>query len=92
MGGKRRKATAGPIKKASKYKIPSRFDCPLCDAKSSIAVQIFRSTGEATVYCRTCKVGLGRRWRILPLEKGVDVFFRFREELMNLDRQYLEVQ
>ncbi|CCW60777.1 unnamed protein product [Phytomonas sp. EM1] len=90
MGGKRKKSKSGPIKKESRYKIPSRFDCPLCDVKSSIIVGISRSTGIATVHCRSCHVGKGRKWPILPREKGVDVFFRFREELLELDRQFLD--
>ncbi|CCW66422.1 unnamed protein product [Phytomonas sp. Hart1] len=89
MGGKRKKTNRAPIKKESRYKIPARFDCPLCDVKSSIVVKISRSTGIATVHCRSCQVGKERKWPILPREKGVDVFFRFREELLELDRQYL---
>ncbi|RNF07398.1 hypothetical protein TraAM80_03310 [Trypanosoma rangeli] len=89
MGGKKKKAVV-PIKKESKYKIPARFDCPLCDAKNSIAVQLVRSTGSARLHCRSCRVGTGKEFPFLPLEKPVDIFFRFREELMQQDRQFLQ--
>lgn len=87
MGGKRKKSNNGPLKKESKYKIPSRFDCPLCDTRSSVSVKITRKWGTATVHCHACQVGKERTWPILPLEHAVDVFFRFREELMKLDRE-----
>ncbi|EAN86055.1 transcription elongation factor 1 [Trypanosoma cruzi] len=89
MGGKKKK-TAVPIKKESKYKIPARFDCPLCDAKNSIAVRLVRSSGSARLHCRSCRAGAGKEFPFLPLEKPVDVFFRFREELMRQDRDFLE--
>ncbi|ORC89003.1 uncharacterized protein TM35_000142140 [Trypanosoma theileri] len=88
MGGAKKKA-AVPIKKESKYKIPSRFDCPLCDAKNSIAVRLIRNTGSAKLHCRSCRAGAGKEYPLLPLEKAVDVFFRFREELMQQDREFL---
>ncbi|KAH9601122.1 Transcription elongation factor 1 [Trypanosoma melophagium] len=88
MGGTKKKATV-PIKKESKYKIPSRFDCPLCDAKNSIAVRLMRNTGSAKLHCRSCRAGSGKEYPLLPLEKAVDVFFRFREELMQQDREFL---
>lgn len=90
MGGKRKKSSNGPIKKESKYKIPVRFDCPLCDAKASIIVKIFRSTGDATVRCRVCGAGDGTRWKVLRLEKPVDVFFRFHEALLRKDQADLQ--
>nr|CCC89330.1 conserved hypothetical protein [Trypanosoma congolense IL3000] len=88
MGGTKKKA-AVPIKKESKYKIPSLFDCPLCDAKKSIAVKMKRNIGCAVVRCRMCHAGDRKEYPILPLEKAVDVFFRFREELMEQDREFL---
>ncbi|RHW74201.1 transcription elongation factor 1 like protein [Trypanosoma brucei equiperdum] len=88
MGGTKKKATV-PIKKESKYKIPSHFDCPFCDAKKSIAVRLKRSDGLASVHCRVCRVGENRHYNFSPLEKPVDVFFRFREELMEKDHELL---
>ncbi|RNF26686.1 uncharacterized protein Tco025E_01084 [Trypanosoma conorhini] len=88
MGGTKKKASV-PIKKESKYKIPARFDCPLCDAKNSIAVRLVRSTGSARLHCRSCRAGAGKEFPFLPLEKPVDVFFRFREELLQQDREFL---
>ncbi|KAG5506452.1 hypothetical protein JKF63_05955 [Porcisia hertigi] len=85
MGGKRKKSNNGPIKKESKYKIPTRFDCPLCDTKASIVVRIFRATSDATVRCRLCGAGGTKRWNVLRLEKPVDVFFRFHEALIQRD-------
>lgn len=90
MGGKRKKSSGGPIKKESKYKIPSRFDCPLCDSKATIVVKIVRKTGDATVRCRVCGAGGEKRWNVLLLEKPVDVFFRFHEALIQKDQQELE--
>ncbi|KEG11705.1 hypothetical protein DQ04_02351010 [Trypanosoma grayi] len=89
MGGTKKKAAA-PIKKESKYKIPTRFDCPLCDAKNSIAVRLVRNTGSARLHCRSCRAGSGKEYPFLPLEKPVDVFFRFREELLQQDREFLQ--
>ncbi|KAG5480724.1 hypothetical protein CUR178_05859 [Leishmania enriettii] len=90
MGGKRKKSNNGPIKKESKYKIPTRFDCPLCDSKSSIVVKIFRATSDATVRCRGCGVGGTKRWNVIRLEKPVDVFFRFHEALIQRDHADLQ--
>lgn len=90
MGGKRKKSNNGPIKKESKYKIPTRFDCPLCDSKASIVVKIFRSTSDATVRCRNCGAGGTKRWNVLRLEKPVDVFFRFHEALIQKDQADLQ--
>ncbi|KAL7698687.1 Transcription elongation factor Elf1 like [Lotmaria passim] len=90
MGGKRKKSNNGPIKKESKYKIPTRFDCPLCDSKASIVVKIFRATSDATVRCRVCGAGGTKRWKVLRLEKPVDVFFRFHEALIQKDQQDLQ--
>ncbi|KAG5480009.1 hypothetical protein LSCM1_06429 [Leishmania martiniquensis] len=90
MGGKRKKSSSGPIKKESKYKIPTRFDCPLCDSKSSIVVKIFRATSDATVRCRVCGVGGTKRWNVIRLEKPVDVFFRFHEALLQRDHDDLQ--
>eukprot|EP00796_Vickermania_ingenoplastis_P007521 gene7521-5303_t len=86
MGGKRKKSNNGPVKKESKYKIPSRFDCPVCDQKGCIAVKILRSEGVATVRCTSCGVGQGLNFSIRPLEKSVDVFFQFHEQLLQVDR------
>ncbi|KPI86710.1 hypothetical protein ABL78_4226 [Leptomonas seymouri] len=90
MGGKRKKSNNGPVKKESKYKIPTRFDCPLCDSKATIVVKIFRSTSDATVRCRVCGAGGMKRWNVLRLEKPVDVFFRFHEALIQKDQQDLQ--
>ncbi|KPA75307.1 hypothetical protein ABB37_08606 [Leptomonas pyrrhocoris] len=90
MGGKRKKSNNGPVKKESKYKIPTRFDCPLCDSKATIVVKIFRSTSDATVRCRVCGAGGTKRWNVLRLEKPVDVFFRFHEALIQKDQQDLQ--
>ncbi|AIN97998.1 hypothetical protein LPMP_205060 [Leishmania panamensis] len=90
MGGKRKKSNNGPIKKESKYKIPTRFDCPLCDTKASIVVRIFRVTSDATVRCRVCGAGGTKRWNVLRLEKPVDVFFRFHEALVQRDHADLQ--
>lgn len=90
MGGKRKKSNNGPIKKESKYKIPVRFDCPLCDSKATIVVKIFRATSDATVRCRACGAGGDQRWKVLRLEKPVDVFFRFHEALIQKDKQDLQ--
>lgn len=90
MGGKRKKSNNGPIKKESKYKIPTRFDCPLCDSKATIVVKIFRATSDATVRCRNCGAGGTKRWSVLRLEKPVDVFFRFHEALIQKDQQDLQ--
>lgn len=90
MGGKRKKSNNGPVKKESKYKIPSRFDCPLCDSKATIVVKIVRKTGDATVRCRVCGAGGEKRWNVLLLEKPVDVFFRFHEALIQKDQQELQ--
>ncbi|GET88147.1 hypothetical protein, conserved [Leishmania tarentolae] len=90
MGGKRKKSNNGPIKKESKYKIPTRFDCPLCDTKASIVVRIFRATSDATVRCRMCGAGGTKRWNVLRLEKPVDVFFRFHEALVQRDHADLQ--
>ncbi|KAG8344644.1 transcription elongation factor 1 like [Trypanosoma vivax] len=88
MGGTKKKATV-PIKKESKYKIPSRFDCPLCDAKNTIGVKLFRNTWTAKVHCRSCRAGDKCEFPFVPLEKPVDVFFRFREEMMKQDQDFL---
>ncbi|TPP49911.1 Transcription elongation factor Elf1 like family protein [Leishmania donovani] len=90
MGGKRKKSNNGPVKKESKYKIPTRFDCPLCDTKASIVVRIFRATSDATVRCRVCGTGGTKRWNVLRLEKPVDVFFRFHEALIQRDHADLQ--
>lgn len=85
MGGKKKKTKVGPIKKESKYKIPSRFDCPVCDSKASISVKISRQTHTARVFCTRCRIGSETTMQIKPLEKNVDIFFKFREELLALD-------
>ncbi|KAK7195568.1 transcription elongation factor 1-like protein [Novymonas esmeraldas] len=90
MGGKRKKSSNGPLKKESKYKIPSRFDCPLCDTKASIIVKVFRATSDATVRCRVCGAGGTKRWSVLRLEAPVDVFFRFHEALIQRDHADLQ--
>lgn len=87
MGGKRKKSNNGPIKKESKYKIPSRFDCPVCDSKSSIAVKIFRKEEKAKVFCTRCGIGSEETMPVKPLEKNVDVFFKFHEALLAMDRE-----
>lgn len=85
MGGKKKKTHLGPIKKESKYKIPSRFDCPVCDSKASISVKISRQSQTARIFCTRCLIGSETTMRIKPLERNVDIFFKFREELLALD-------
>lgn len=92
MGGKKKKSNNGPPKKESKYKIPARFDCPVCDAKASIVVTLKRRIGEATVVCRRCREGEGQNWALNPLQEKVDIFFKFREALVQRDRDYMREQ
>lgn len=85
MGGKKKKTQRAPLKKESKYKIPSRFDCPVCDSKTSISVKVSRQTGTARIFCTRCRIGSDTTMTIKPLEKNVDIFFKFREALLALD-------
>lgn len=87
MGGKKKKTALQPLKKESKYKIPARFDCPVCDSKAAIAVKISRPKGLARIFCTQCLIGSEASVTIKPLEKSVDVFFKFRETLAGLDQE-----
>lgn len=90
MGGKKKK-TAAPTKRDSKYKIPRVFDCPLCDAKAAIQIKINKIAGKASVSCRVCEqpkpafeAEYGR------LTQHHDAFFEFYEWLRQKDAEHLE--
>ena len=55
MGGAKKKGPSGIAKKENKYKIPSSFDCPVCDAKGAIQIRFKRAESVATVHCLSCK-------------------------------------
>ncbi len=90
MGGSK-KAAKAPIKKDSKYKIPAYFNCPLCDAKQSVIVKLFRTKEEGTVQCRVCREPKDtKKYSFVPgLEKKVDVFFKYFEEVRLQDQMNL---
>lgn len=90
MGGKKKSAKV-QVKKDSKYKIPTAFDCPMCDAKAAIEIKQHKSESTATVRCRACNqpnpaftVSMGR------LDKPIDAFFEFYEWLRAQDAQHLQ--
>lgn len=90
MGGKK-KASKPPLKKESKYKLPTMFVCPICDAKSAVVVKIIRRVALAHVRCRACgisKSDIG----CCHLEQGVDVFFKFRAMVEAKDESHIQEQ
>jgi transcription elongation factor Elf1 len=89
MGGSK-KASKAPIKRESKYKIPAYFNCPLCDAKHSVVVKLDRSKKTGNVRCRVCEEPKQAEYSFVPgLEKKVDVFFRFFEQVTARDQENL---
>ena len=87
MGGSK-KAQKAPIKKDSKYKIPSAFNCPLCDAKSSVIIKLHTASKTATVRCRVCNQPnpVFETTFVPHLEKKVDVFFKYFEDIRQQDQ------
>ena len=80
MGGKKKKSSAAPIKRESKYKIPKLFRCPECDTKKCVRVRINRKNATGTVQCLVC--GAGRSVEdVKRLEEAVDVYYKFRDEV-----------
>lgn len=88
MGGKKKKSSKVAVKKESKFKIPTVFDCPLCDGKSCIVIKMYRSAHKATARCRLCNCpNPPYDYTLKPLDKQVDVFFAFYEDCRLRDLQ-----
>lgn len=90
MGGKKKKSSGGVVKKDSKYKIPSAFDCPMCDAKAAIRVKMIKAEGKALVSCRVCHTpDPAFACQMTRLSKPHDAFFAYYEQLVTNDHKSL---
>jgi transcription elongation factor Elf1 len=69
--------------------IDNNFDCPLCGGKQCVSVKVDAAKRSGTVRCRApeCETVAAFETSYLPkLEKPVDVFFRFYEDVRAAQR------
>eukprot|EP01080_Neovahlkampfia_damariscottae_P005437 gene5437-9250_t len=73
----RRKVRKAPPKKA-KSVVPNVFDCPFCNASSSVECKMDRKSSTGKVLCRIC--GTNYQTSISYLTDAVDVFSEWIDE------------
>lgn len=50
-------AQAAAAAKRARTTLPSRFECPFCNAKGAVTCELKRDLGRASVRCGACGMG-----------------------------------
>merc|ERR1712070_479607 len=52
----KRKSSAPPPEKKKQKKVPTTFNCPFCEGRKTVGVELKYKLKVATVKCRSCKI------------------------------------